>query len=97
MAVGVGGHGEPPGHDVIFSVTDHGHGASPRGEHRDERIIAYACGLCIPAGLPLSSLARRALPCGPRTVSKVVSCESCGDGPNPARRASTLPDRASTI
>jgi hypothetical protein len=50
MAVGVGGHGEPPGHDVISSMTDRGRGAPVARGHRDERIIAYASGLCIPAG-----------------------------------------------
>jgi hypothetical protein len=50
MAVGVGGHGEPPGHDVISRMTDRGRGAPVARGHRDERIIAYASGLCIPAG-----------------------------------------------
>jgi hypothetical protein len=35
-------------------MTDQGCGAPPRGEHRNEKIIAYATGPCIPAGLPLS-------------------------------------------
>ena len=37
MAVGVGGHGEAPGHDVISGTTDHGHGAPvARGASRRE-------------------------------------------------------------
>ncbi len=48
MAVGAGGHGEPPGHDVIISTTDHGHGAPVAGKRRDGSIIACTCGPCIP-------------------------------------------------
>ena len=37
MAVGGGGHGEAPGHDVISGTTDHGHGAPvARGASRRE-------------------------------------------------------------
>ena len=52
MAIGGGGHGEAPGHDVITATTDHGHGALVARERRDESIVACTCGPCIPAGLP---------------------------------------------
>src|ERR1017187_11001144 len=44
-----------------------------RGERRDESIIACTCGPCIPAGLPLSPLARCTLLCRPRASDRVVT------------------------
>ena len=48
MAVG-GGQGESTGHGDLPGVTDHGHKARSRGEHRNRSIIPCTCGTSIPS------------------------------------------------
>jgi hypothetical protein len=74
-----------------------------RGKRRDESIIACMCGPCIPAGLPLSPLARCALRCRPRTVERespesVRPCPlAIGEGRSPFPIESVLERNAYSV